>query len=329
MTSRVGVGTRWRVRRRHPLLLALVLALAVCVQASASGSPAPLQLLDGASMGGYPIGGSSPRGITVRFIDQGTFWVALLVRNRSSQPVTLLGARTPEPRNSLVAQTRAGFSRFTPCSGNRLCLWPSSPTSTKPLTLPPHTEAAVKLSYELVACGRAPASTSETGRALILTYRVSHGATRRESVALAGATLHLQRPAGMECLPRPFSHIGLVGSFTTSPGHQPVPGSTGDTCRPTDAGGLVFRSRDFLDRSGTEFWIEITLAHYHGVGSYTGHVTAVGGFGLHGSTTFHHVGPVAVISAEGTSITGRFTAVFSGHRRFFRAYGAWRCTTRR
>jgi hypothetical protein len=57
---------------------------------------------------------------------------------------------------------------------------------------------------------------------------------------------------------------------------------------------------------------------------------ALGGFGLHAWTVFHDPnGTVTVTTARGPTIGGRITAVFSGHRRFFRAYGAWRCTTRR
>ncbi len=139
----------------------------------------------------------------------------------------------------------------------------------------------------------------------------------------------------MACLPRPFSYVGLVGSFTTSPEHKPTPGSDGDTCTKTGAGGLVFRSREFTDRSGTSFRIEIDLPRYRGVGSYdtAGHtlgpasVTAIGAFGTPGPTTVFHDpnGTVTVTTTHGTMLGGRLTAVFSGHRRFFRAYGAWRC----
>ncbi len=127
-----------------------------------------------------------------------------------------------------------------------------------------------------------------------------------------------------------------MGSFTTSPGHQPIPGSDGDTCTRTTA-GLTFRSRLFLDRSGVEFRISIDLVHYRGPGRYEpanrpgglgpADVTATGGFGLHGWTTFHDTGStVDVTTATGTTLTGHLDAVFSGRRRFFHAYGTWRCT---
>jgi hypothetical protein len=319
-------------------LLAVLVSVGIAGSTATAGTSRPLAVFDGASAGGYPMAGGGPNGVTIRFIDRGTFWVAVLVRNTSAQPVTLVGARTPEPLNSLVRQIRAGFSRYRPCNGHVACPWPSRPTSTAPLTLPAGVEAAVKLNYQLVSCTQAVASTTTSGNTLVLSYRAGHGPIGAERVPLTYAHLHLQPPAGVACLPRPYSHIGLVGSFTTSPGHKPIPGSDGDMCTRTTSGGLVFRSRDFMDRSGVAFRIEINLPRYRGIGSYHRHgqtlgpaeVTALGGFGLHAWTTFHdNNGTVTVTTARGTTLSGRFNAVFSGHRRFFRAYGAWRCTTRR
>jgi hypothetical protein len=263
----------------------------------------------------------------VRFIADGTFWVAVVVRNRSSHAVTLIAARTPEPAHSFVRQTRAGFSTYKPCTGPIACVWPSQPTSTRPLTLPAHGEAAVKLSYRLVSCAAAASGTTASSDSLLLAYRSGAGPVGEEAALLGGARLLLQRPAGEACLARPFSHIGLVGSFTTSPGHLPIPGSDGDTCTRTAAGGLAFESREFMDRSGVEFRIKLALARYHGrVGYSHATVTAIGGFGLQGATTFiDRKGTASVTAAAGPFVTGSFTAVFSGRRRFFRAYGAWRC----
>jgi hypothetical protein len=329
-----------------PMMRVRLVLLVVAAAASASALPAasgataskPLAELSGASAGGYPLAGGGPSGENIRFIDRGTFWVAVLVRNRSARPVTIVGARTPEPLNSLVRQARAGFSRYKPCPAGPACPWPDTPTSTRPLRLPPHTEAAVKLNYQLVSCAHAAAATTASANSLVLSYRYENGSVAEETVPLMGARLHLQRPAGVECLPRPYSYIGLVGSFTTSPAHRPIPGSDGDMCTKTDTGGLTFRSREFMDRSGVTFRIEITLPRYRGLGSYhrgaqtlgPAEVMALGGFGLHAWTVFHDPnGTVTVTTARGPTIGGRITAVFSGHRRFFRAYGAWRCTTRR
>jgi len=306
---------------------------------SSSSLPQPLTLLIGSSSGGYPMEGGGPSGSTVRFIDRGTFWIALLVRNNSPRPVTLVGARTPEPPDSLVRQTRTGFSRYTPCTGRGPCPPPAiAPTSTNPLTLKPHAEAAVKLNYQLVSCSEARTATTVSANSIVVSYRYATGPIAHDVAPLGYGRLHLQRPAGIECLPRPYSYIGLVGSFTTSPEHKPIPGSGGDMCVITTAGGLTFRSREFMDRSGVGFRIEIKLSRYRGIGNYRAgvalgpaEVTAVGWFGTPGPTTTFRdpKSTVIVTTAHGTTLGGRFSAVFSGHRRFFRGYGDWRCTTRR
>lgn len=331
MSTRVFIG------------VAVASAVIVAVAPPIAASAGPLALLQSGSAGGIPAqAGSGPSGQNIRFIDQGTFWIALIVRNSSSQPVTLVSASTPEPSNSLVREKHAGFARYTPCSatGRGLCPPPAiEATSTKPLTLRPHAEAAVMLSYQLVSCAAAKRASTASGSTLELTYQYGNAPVTRESVPLGSARLRLERPAGMECLPRPYSYIGLVGSFTTSPEHKPIPGSAGDMCMKTATGGLAFTSREFMDRSGTMFQIAINLPRYRGAGTYQrdgtslgpAEVTAVGFFGTPGPTTVFHdpSGTVTVMTVHGTTLGGRFSAVFSGHRRFFRAYGSWRCTTRR
>ncbi len=308
---------------------------------SASG---PFVVENGTESGGYPLAGAGPAGTGVRFIDRGSFWVGVLLRNGSARRrVTIVGARTPEPVGSLVRQIGARFAPFTPCTGNRLCPFLADarhPPAPAPLTVAPHELAGVKLDYRLVSCTAARASTPASGDSLIVSYRYGTGPVRQQTLPLGGAKLRLHRPAGIECVPRPYSHIGLVGSFTTSPGHGTVPGSDGDTCTSTAAGGLRFRSRLFMDRDQIEWRVEIDLPHLRGLGSYgragskgtplgTGEITVTGGFGDHGWTTFHdNNGTVTVTQARGALFGGRFEAVLSGHRRFFRAYGAWRCTTR-
>lgn len=118
-----------------------------------------------------------------------------------------------------------------------------------------------------------------------------------------------------------------------------MPGSDGDTCTKTATGRLLFRSRLFTDRSGIQFRVEIAFPHFVGKGVYgktsnpasLGPVGVIvsGGFGDRGQTSFHgHPDMVTVTQAAGTMYGGRFQATLSGRRRFFRAYGAWRCTTK-
>jgi hypothetical protein len=332
-------------RMQRPLIGSVLAAALLAISpgaGSATAAQGPFTSANGGTTaGGYPLAGSSPTGITIRFIDKGNFWVAVLLKNSSSSTVTLLDATTPEPQNSLIAQAQGTWAPFTPCADTRLaCPFPAPkpPPTTTPLTVAPGHHVAVKLSYHLVPCASAASATTASGDILTVAYRNADGTTGTQELPLTGARLHLLRPAGEDCLPRPESHIGLVGSFTTSPGHKPMPGSTGDTCTRTPTGGLSFESRMFFDRNQVMFRISIRLPHFHGPGSYGDHngalgsatVTATGGFGLHSWTLFtDRNGSVTVSTDEGTTLGGRFNAVFSGHRRFFRGYGAWRCTTRK
>src|SRR5207237_3887340 len=70
-------------------------------------------------------------------------------------------------------------------------------------------------------------------------YRYGNSPAAEQTVPAGSARLRLQPPAGVECLPRPYSYIGLVGSFTTSPEHRPIPGSDGDICTKTSSAGLA------------------------------------------------------------------------------------------
>ena len=150
VTSRVM--SRWVVLKplatsRHGLLV-LVAATALAVsQATAAGAPlhpaestsAPVIVEQGSSESGYPIVGSGPSGVAIRFIDHGTFWIAVALRNRSTHAVTVARVDTVEPPGSLVQETGAVFARYHPCTGRQPCPFPdpSLPGSTAPLTLQP------------------------------------------------------------------------------------------------------------------------------------------------------------------------------------------------
>jgi hypothetical protein len=324
--------------------VAVLAATSVGVSGSsgASASGGPFALMPGSAASGYPLAGSGPSGNQIRFIDHGSFWIGALLRNTSPNRLTIVDARTPEPAGSLVALIDARFAPFTPCSGHVACpilADPRHPPAPPPLTVASHRLLAVKLSYRLASCAAARTATTASGDSLIVSYRAGTGPLQQQTFLLDGAKLLLHRPAGIECVPRPYSHIGLVGSFTTSPGHGTVPGSDGDTCTKPAGGALRFDSRLFMDREGIEWRIQINLPRLHGLGSYgratakrvtlgRAAITVSGSFGNHSWTTFHaDNGTVTLTRADGRLYGGRFDAVLSGHRRFFRAYGAWRCTT--
>ena len=321
-------------------LAATVMALAVC--SGAAGAGGPLVLLAGTEGGGGPsLGGSAPTGVTIRFIDHGRFFVGVLLHNGSHQTVTVTGAQTPEPVNSLVRQVGTRLGPFKPCKGDIICSsLPSGAYAARlrPVTLKPGADVGVQLNYQLGSCGDVPLSSLATANVLQVSYKDSTGALQQQAFPIGGARLHLQKPAGVECVPRPYSHIGLVGSFTTSPGHKPVPGSDGDTCTKSAAGQLVYRSRLFNDRSGVQFRVEIVFPHFSGKGVYGtlgGHATGAGAgdrvrrvrrprpdnLSRPPRRRHRHAGTAPLYG-------GRFQATLSGHRRFFRAYGAWRCTTK-
>jgi hypothetical protein len=344
------VRTRSAAGRKRPLTVLLCGAVTVLVAFGWSGSfdavaAGPggerFAFIGGGESSGFPVAGSGPNGTTIRFINRGTFWLGVLLQNNSRRVVTLVGASTPEPARSLVRQVSARFAPFTPCRSARLgCPFladPRHPPTPPPLTVGPRHYVAIKLSYRLVSCTAARNATTASGDLLTVSYRSGGAGVQQQSFKLGAAKLRLHRPAGIECVPRPYSHIGLVGSFTTSPGHGTFPGSDGDTCARTAAGALRFRSRLFPDRNGIAWRVEIDLPHYLGTGAY-GHprariaslgkavISLTGGFGDRGATTFRDVdGTVTVTRATRRTFAGRFEAVLSGHRRFFRAYGAWRC----
>jgi len=288
------------------------------------------------------VGGMGPSGVAVRFIDQGRFHVGVVLRNGSSHTVTVVNAHVPEPPHSLVRQVGTRLGVVPPCKGPQLCeVAPTGADAARlqPVVLAPGAEAAVQIDYRLGSCAEVPLASRATAHVIEVSYKDSQGVLQQQTLPIGDGLLHLHKPVGVECVPRPFSHIGLVGSFTTSPGHKPVPGSDGDTCTKSATGRLVYRSRLFTDRTGVQFRVEITLSHFAGRGVYGGssaragmgpaEVVVSGGFGDRGQTSFHgHPGLVTVTQAAAPLYGGRFQATLSGHRLLFRAYGAWRCTTK-
>lgn len=325
------------------VLVLIGVSSGVTPSSAATAGPGPWVLQNGTESGGYPLGGGGPLGTEIRFIDRGSFWIGVLLRNTSKTRLTIVGAKTPEPAHSLAGQVGAAFAPYTPCPGDRLCPYlgdPRHPPSPAPLTVVPGHFVAVKLSYRLVGCTKALTSTTVSGDSLTVAYRVGSGSLEQSSFSIGGAKLLLARPVGEACLPRPHSYIGLVGSFTTSPEHRALPGSDGDTCSLSVARGLSFRSREFFDRDQGLWRVEIHLPLFKGTGRYgaaTGkstvlgpaEITVIGAFGLHGHTTFiDRHGTVTLTKARPPVYSGRLDAVLFGHRRFFRTYGTWRCTTR-
>ena len=335
MTGRPSAAYSLVVKRRAIVASALVaagIATAVFAAAPAASGGGPLALQPGSEAGGYPLGTSGPSGMQITFIERAGFEIGVLLKNVSKQRLTIVDAQTPERIGSLATQVGAAFVRYTPCSGAIACPWlgdPRRPTSPKPLDVAPGHDVAVKLSYRLVSCLQAASATTASGNTFVVSFRLAGGPRQQQSFPIGSDKLLLERPVGEACVPRPYSYIGLVGSFNTSPQHRTFPGSDGDTCSLSAARGLAFTSRRFFDRLQTVFRVEIQLPRFHGVGSYgPARIAVIGAFGNTSSTTFVDThGTVTVTKAASPLYGGRFHGVLSGRHRFFHAYGSWRCTT--
>ena len=130
--------------------------------------------------------------------------------------------------------------------------------------------------------------------------------------------------------------ISLEGPFATS-SDWAVPGSDGDTCTRTAAGGLLFRSRLFQAPNGPEVLVAIRLPRFHGQGLYRteqvparalgpAEVLITVGVGIHGWTTFRSATSLVTVTQATTTMPGgRFHAALTAYRQPFRVHGAWRC----
>lgn len=328
-------------------LLALVAFAAGCGSAREHGPPLAKQ--NSTEAGGWPLLGSAPSGLAVRFIERGRFGVGLVLRNRSDRKLTVVDARTLDPLGTLVHNV-----------GTRLVPWnpPPCPGSVRhscpvqaflrhsfgggrpdPVKAEPGKSVGVQLNFRLGSCGEVPFASPAAARQLEVDYRYGEGRLRRETLPLGAARPRLRMPKPSDCIPRPHSHIAVGGQFSTS-SDWTIPGSDGDTCSRTPAGGLRFKSRLYQRGSRPAVWVSIRLPRLRGPGLYRtlphparalgpAQVLVVAGIGIHGWTAFRASASVVTVTrAAGTTPQGRFRATLTGrHGVSFRAYGAWRCTT--
>ena len=210
-----------------PLMRCLVLALAATALVAGCGgrvvgSPSPLMMAGGSSEGGYPIAGSGPSGTAIRFIEHGRFAVGIILRNKTGTTVTVVDVRTPEPPLSLVEQVGTRLEPWKPpaCPKNTLGCPPGvtflrmsfGDVRPSPMSVGPGKWLAVQLNYQLASCRVVPLATTASARELQVTFRYSQGRLQHQELPIGAAKLRLSTPAGVECLPRPHSHIGLTGT---------------------------------------------------------------------------------------------------------------------
>jgi len=345
-----------------PVVLAL-LVVAGCGGVRQSG--APFMKSDSLEAGGWPVLGSAPSGLALRFIEGGRFGIGLVLHNSSGRTVTVVDARTPVPPRGLVHQvgTRLVSWNPPPCGGHYGCpayaFLRSSFGAVRPapLSVAPGEGVGVQLNYQLDSCSAVPFASAAAVQDLEVDYRYGQETLRRETLPLGSGRLRLRLPAASDCVRRPHSRIALDGSFATSSAWT-IPGSNtvtctraaagtlqctgGDTCTRTAAGGLLFRSGLYESPGKPAVRVAIKLPRFAGKGLYRtlskparglgpARVLVSVGIGLHGWTTFPaSTSVVTVTKAAGSTFGGRFHATLIGPKGMpFRAYGAWRCTTTR
>jgi hypothetical protein len=274
---------------------------------------APFAKADSVEAGGYPVLGSSPHGLTLRYIANQPFGIGIVLHNRGRVPVTVVDVRAEEPLGTLVHQIGTRLLAWNPplCTGNHSCpafvflRQPFRAGGPAPLTVDPGRGLGVQLNFRLAGCAAVPLATPASPSRIDVVYRME-ASTHVETLALGAARPLLRMPKPSDCAPRPHSDISVTGPWATSSAWA-IPGSAGDTCTKT-----AFTSRWYQAPSKPEVRVVIHFPR---------EVDVVVGIGIHGWTTFHS--RYAVVSAH------RFHATIVGRGgTTFRAYGAWRCQLR-
>jgi hypothetical protein len=326
-------------RRLDALACVALSAAALAGCGSAAHHGAPLVMLGARAVGGWPTLGAGGRGITLRFIERTRLGVGLALRNRSRRSVTVVDVRTLEPPRTIVHQIGTRLVRWDPpscpphvrgCIGDVFSRSSYGAVRPVPVTAPPGKDVGVQLNFRLGSCRDVPRASFAAARAVVVDYRVGRGTLRRETLPLGSARLSVRMPQPGDCARRPHSHILIRGRFATS-SDSTEPGSDGDSCRRTARGGLRFRSRLYVNGQAPAFRIWIRLPRLRGRGTYrSAQVRAVVATGLRGRTVFRAARSLVTVTHTGaTTFGGRLHAGFTDRRGLpFRAYGAWRCTTR-
>ncbi|MGH9918217.1 MAG: hypothetical protein ACRD6W_05015 [Nitrososphaerales archaeon] len=282
------------------------------------------------------------------YVDGGPVSLVFTFENRSSRAITLVNAQTREPQRSLLTQTGTVLKEWKQprCPRNASC-----PLSTpyigdvntsripEPVTIPPNGLVAADLAYRLANCQSARSDSTGSADALILTYRYGNGPLQNEQLSLASQRLLPDPPTANDCLAE-HSDISFGRPYATSSAHT-VPGTYGDTCTETSAGGLLFQSAAFAVGSSLQLSITIHIPHFNGPGLYQ----TPGTVGVRGpaqvmapSNLNEPAGPgnevfypttssVTVTEATPTTLSGRFHARLIVYHSHMETSGNWRCTT--
>jgi hypothetical protein len=337
------------MRMYRPFLPAVVIAVFAAMVGSACGveSPsvrAPFARVSFTEAGGWSVMASSPSGVTLRFVPDTAFGIGIVLRNRTATPITLLDVEAFSAPNGLVQQVGTVLAPWNPprCPGTHSCPGvgflraPYAAARPSVVAVAARGEAAVQLNFRLRGCDAVPFAVAGAPDRIDITYRVGGSALASQELSLGGAKLNLRMPSRRDCLPRPKSTIAVDGPYATGSGWT-MPTSSGDNCRRTGSGALVFASRVYLAPQKPMVRILIRLPRFRGTGLYrslpkpapalgAARVTAVVGIGIHGWQHFHSSTAIVSVRKEtAKTIVGRFHAIVGYRRSTFRTYGAWRC----
>lgn len=287
----------------------------------AAALAAALILLPSTTAGGYPVLGSSPAGLTIRYIANQPFGIGIILKNVSGRTVTVEDVRALEPPGTLVHQIGTRLRSWTPptcprgasCPGFAPPIGPYTPSSPTPVRVRPGKQVAVELDFRLGGCGEVPFAQPGAPRTIDVLLDGGH-----EELSLGAAQPLLRFPKPADCVPQPHSQIAVTGPWATSSAWT-IPGSSGDICTRNAHGRPSFVSRWYESPRQPEVRVEITPA--------TQTVNVRVGVGPKGWRVFHaRDAVVKTLRTDAKNYGGRFHATIIGYRgSTFRAYGAWRC----
>lgn len=277
---------------------------------------ASLTLLGTVVSGGYPVLGSGPNGVTLRYIPNQPFGIMVAIRNRSDRPLVVRDVRALEAAGTLVHQIGTRLEPWKPpvCTGNHSCPMYAPPfgpyvaRTPKPLRVAAGKSFGAELDFRLGGCGEVPFAAPAAPRVIDVVYDGGE-----QALPLGGARPVLRFPKPADCVPRPHSDIAVTGPWATG-SDWTMPGSAGDTCRDG-----VFTSRTYVRGDGPMVRVRIVPAKRQ--------VDVIVGIGPHGWKTFRsRYAVVTTLRTKPKDTGGRFHATIVGYRgTTFRAYGAWRC----
>jgi hypothetical protein len=136
----------------------------------------------------------------LRFIPSAPFDVGVVLRNESSQPMTVTNVRAVFPRNSVVRQIGTRLVAFNPVCRTPSCPAPGFLDSRQHAVVPsalqvaPGKAAGAQLNFRFLGCPQARRGSTRDVKRIEVTYRDQAGAVIKQRVGLGGSTLKIDTP---------------------------------------------------------------------------------------------------------------------------------------